>query len=133
MTKVKEIMKNHKKKIIGGTLAVAGGVGLAVVCKKANISIPKLPDNSQKVVEEIKVKSNNTRSSCLSYLKFNKGTIKEMWDENGYTNMLVEDLTIKELGEFGAEVVEKFDIHDDSSVSLLVGIGKNELVEVIDF
>lgn len=108
--KVVEYVKTHKKEI---ALAVAGtvvGVVLFAITRKVASTPVKAVET---VVNDYKEIDPNV---------INIGTITDLWeDEYGY-DMIVNDVTIKDLGNFGQELMKLEGVTEETEITAMMGV-----------
>ena len=113
--KVKEFVKTHKKEIALTALAVIGGTVVFAITKKK----PKIRSTTVNgVFNEI---------TDLAKPELGFGTITELWKEGDYTNAIVNDITVADLGRFGDELCKIEGIKPETIVTSVMGfIGEVE-------
>lgn len=97
MEKVKVFVKNNKAKIATVTVSVIGtGIAFVTCGKKPETSVAKSID---------------------------RGLINEAWRADDYLCALTNDITIADLGDFGKELMTRFDGLTSESVVAAVEVG----------
>lgn len=100
--KVKEFVKNHEEKAIAIGAISAIGVGamimLGVRVLKTTIKNIDIPDT------------------------WSVGTITDLWTEHTWTNAIISDITVADLGKLGEEFQKINGVKPDTVVSAVVSL-----------
>lgn len=109
--KVKAFCKEHKTKITVGAGIVVGVILCAVFRK--SFHIPKNVKFPANKIEDVSIPSD-----------FKAGKITNLWNEKGYLNAIVDEITPKDLGNLGEEFVKSGLVTDADAVSMVIGFLK---------
>lgn len=114
-------VKNHKKEtaIILGTVVVGGVVYVITKQRSKNMdkAICMASDGMSKYL--VYEKSNFVD---LEIPKLDVGTIDELWTDKFGTNLILNDVTVSDLGKIGEEFKKINGITDETAVTAVVGL-----------
>ena len=111
LEKVKKFVSDHKKELAIGAGTVVGGVVIYKITKKA----PKF--------ETIKQVSHiGTKIKELDIPKLDLGTIDDLWVDEFGTNLILNDVTVADLGKVGEEFLKIDGITNKTTVTAIVGL-----------
>lgn len=115
--KVKEFVVDHKVEIAASLCVAVGGVALYKIVK----SIP-----TKTVADELIMKAADAgMAEKLPIPKLDVGTIDDMWVDQWGTNLILNDVTVSDLGKLGEEFLKIDGITDETVVSAVVGLLNN--------
>ena len=124
MTKqeIKNFIKKHKKEIlIGAGVTLVGGVVYLVTKNK-----PKFNTLADIGIDNDFVENFNSirlkEQARIEAFNCGVGTVTDMWDEGGALNLIINDITIDELGLLGKEFIKLDEVSDNTTVNLVVGL-----------
>lgn len=110
--KVWELIRSHKKELAIATgVAIVGGIVYLVTKQKTDSSAQLAELVNGTIIKDLEV------PNCI-----NIGTVDQCWLEDNVMNMIVNDLTVKDLGKFGEELIKLDDITPDTGVSTIIGL-----------
>ena len=112
--KVKAFCKEHKVKIAVGA-GIAVSVILCAIFRKS-FHIPENVKFSADKIEDVSIPSD-----------FKVGKIKNLWNEKGYLNAIVDEITTKDLGNLGEEFVKSGLVTDADAISMVIGFLKKDV------
>lgn len=117
--KVKEFVVDHKIEIaVGLCVAVGGGVVLNKIMK----STPKI-NGAEKVI----VKMGDVRiDKNLPIPEVAVGTIDELWVDQWGKNLILNDVTVADLGKIGEEFLKIDGVTNETEVSAVIGLLDNK-------
>lgn len=107
----KVFVKEHKKEIVAGLCIAAGGTVLYKICK----SEPKF-----EAINTLIEASSNIKD--LDIPKLDVGTIDDLWSDNWGTNLILNDVTVADLGKVGNEFLKIDGVTNDTVVTAVVGL-----------
>lgn len=113
--KIVKFIKTHKKEIALTGAAVIGGVVIFAVTKHWSSSYAKFVTDNGEVLS-----GRAAEDARISSLNWGLGTITDLWNEGDYTNAIVNDITIADIGKLGEELLKDEMIKPDSTVSVVV-------------
>lgn len=95
--------------------------GIVAVSTAGGVYLNNWLNNAEKLVSSV------SETDLPIPSGFSSGDIAEIWSEtlagNSITNMIVNDVPLWDLGEFGKQLTENFkDIGKDPSISMVLGI-----------
>lgn len=106
--KVVEFVKTHKKKLLIGAAAIAGGVALSMIGKKNRI-----PAYFSGVVSTPNAKD-------IPVADWGAGTLTSCWREGGWINAIVTDLTVADAGKLGEELLKVDGVTTDTALQTVL-------------
>lgn len=110
---IKDYIKNHKKEIVIGAISVVGiGVMTAIGVKSLKTVKTIVPDVA-KSIDDIDVPDT-----------WSVGTVTQLWKENTWTNAIINDITIADLGKLGEELQKIDGVKSNTEVSAMFGLLK---------
>lgn len=95
--KVTEFVKNHKKEFILATVAIVGGVVALVITR-----------NNPEIIRE-------TEKERIKALDWKVGDLTDLWDEGEFTNAIITNAAVDDIGKLGQEIIEKLDGYTNES------------------
>ena len=128
--KAKSFCKKHKKKLILGGVLLAVGVTAVVVSgskkrerKQLEFTINHIGDGSKSNSDLNFLKALDAeREERIAALDWGVGTMDDLWDEDDYTNAIVNDINVSDIGLLGDEFCKIDGVSPDSEVSMIVGL-----------
>lgn len=112
---VKDFVAEHKKEIAVGLCVTVGGVIIYKITKKE----PKL-DTIIKSNERGTIIGEITKQ--LEAPVLDVGTIDDMWVDKFGTTLILNDITVNDLGKVGEEFLKIDGINKDTCVTAVVGL-----------
>ena len=113
-----EWIKKHKKEIAIGTVST---IGAGLLYYKFGI---KRPTN-------VEIENNKCLEVAKNFLKSDQmektidigiGTVTDYWKEGTYTNMILNDIKVSDLGLVGEKIIDTIeDITEDTDVTSVLG------------
>lgn len=108
--KIKEFVKTHKKEIaIAAVMTVGGAVVFAVTRKTASAPV--------KAVEAVVKEYKDIDPSIIGI-----GTINDLYEDEWGYEMIANDITVKDLGNFGQELMKLEGVTEETEISSIIGI-----------
>lgn len=117
-----EWIKKHKKEVAIGTV---GAVGAGLLYYKFGIKRPtNLEIENNKCLE---VAKNFLKSDPIEKtIDIGIGTVTDYWKEGTYTNMILNDIKVSDLGLVGEKIIDTIeDITEDTDVTSVLGFINN--------
>ena len=111
LEKAKTFVKEHKRELaIGAGVAgimMIGGVVYMITKKK-----PKIANISESVFH----------TKDLEKPKMDIGTLTDLWQEGGYINAILNDVTVADLGAVGEQFLKIDGVTNDTVVSAVISL-----------
>lgn len=111
LSKVKTFVNDHKKELIVGA-GVTGTVLIGSIVYMITKQKPKIADISSVV----------TKIEDLEKPELDFGRLDELWREDSVVNLIVNDITVADLGAFGEQLKKINGVADDTTVTALMGL-----------
>ena len=116
--KVITFVKNHKKEIAFATITLVVGTVMLVVARKK----PDIPNT----VIEPKIDWKKIMDEKIKNLNWSVGTVTDLWNEfEGSTDLIINDITVSNLGDLGEECLKIDGITSDTKVSMVLSLLTN--------
>lgn len=114
---IKKIWKEHKKKIVYGTVALIGGTIVSVIGFRSMNGTTSSSKDLMKSINLFKVDE-------LPIDKLPIGDILDKpWNEGNITNMIVNNVRIGDCGKFGEGLKSVLEgLTDDNNISIILGL-----------
>ena len=117
--KLKEFWNDHKKEILIGTgVAIFGGAVYVVTKKKPKINVVDTCKDITKNVFSISPKE----QARIDAFDCKIGTVTGMWNEGGYLNVIINDVSITDIGDLGKEFLKLDEVNENTKISLVAGM-----------
>lgn len=110
--RIKEFAKTHKAQI-GLSVGAVLGTATLVLLGKSNTLSQACFSKATKTIEDISIPKD-----------FAVGKITELWNENGYTNAILNNVTTEQLGDLGKEFVKQGIVAKGTEASIIIGLKK---------
>jgi hypothetical protein len=120
LAQVKAFAKDHKKEIAIGIGVLVGGTVVYKIVK----SSPKVIDICETIDKSNVIKD-------LEIPKTELGTINELWQDGFGKNLILNDVTVGDLGKVGEEFLKIDGVTNETVVTAVVGL--LDEVEVTEF
>ena len=117
---VKVFVADHKKEIAIGLCVAVGGTVLYKVVKVK----PKIENVTGTMFCNV--------DKYLEIPKLDVGTITELWEEDGYKNLFLNDITVADMGKIGEELLKIDGVTNKTCVTAVVGL-LDEVENVTEF
>lgn len=118
--KAKEFWGKHKKKIIlGGVLAAVGITAVVVGSKKKS---EKHESVAGLIEDNTWVANREKMDQRIAALDWKVGTMDDLWDEDDYTNAIINDINVSDIGLLGDEFCKIEGVSPDSNVTMMIGV-----------
>lgn len=117
--KLKEIWKEHKKEILIVTgLTALGGVFYVVTKKTPESTNMNVLQNWMSKFTSVSLEE----QARIKAFDCNVGTVVNMWNEGGFLNVIMDDLTVSDIGNLGQEFLKLDGMADNTKLSLIIGL-----------
>lgn len=118
--KAKEFWGKHKKKIIiGGVLLAAGVTGAVIVGSKKS----KNSEHDQtKLLASDWEREYGKRDSRIAALDWKVGRMDDLWEEDDWTNSIINDIHVSDIGLLGDEFCKIDGVNSNSEVTMMMGV-----------
>lgn len=116
MTKVKNFVVDHKKEIAIGVGVIVGGVVFYKIARKLSTNDPLTNIEWSGKAEDIVI---------LDAPKLEIGTIDELWSDGWGKSLIINDITVGDLGKVGEEFLKIDGITKDTVVTATMGLLDN--------
>ena len=108
--KIKEFVKTHKKEVaVAVVMAVGGAVVFMVTRKTASAPV--------KAVETVVKEYKDIDSSIIGI-----GTITDLYEDEWGYEMIANDITVKDLGNFGRELLKLEGVTEETEITSAIGV-----------
>lgn len=118
LDKVKDFGKKHWKELLAGGAVVGGTIAAISIGKKYTPPMPikELTDsNTDWWKEEMK---------RIAELDWQVGQMTSLWDEGEFTEAIVNNVKVSDLGRFGEELKKIEGLTDESVIGAVIDITK---------
>lgn len=112
--KVWNFIKNHKKEIAIAVCVTAAGVVLFAITKKGLTTYKNHEKEGIKILEDLK---EAYQMPIEDLPKLDLGEITDLWVENGFTEVVINNITVDDLGAFGKELLKIDNVKGTTVVS----------------
>lgn len=110
--KVVNFIREHKKVITVGAVTIVGGIVAVALGKHVNLTTIAGATISESS-KDIKVDG------------WDIGKLEMCWEESGFINAIVDDLTVADVGDLGKNLLKIDGVTPDTSLSVLLGVPNN--------
>lgn len=124
MRKVKRFVMEHKKELAIAAVTITGGAIVFAITRKKSDKVTKAMEHSHKAVEATIEKWRDVDASAI-----NMGSIVNCDTNGSWIDVMVDDITVSDLGKFGEELVKLETVNPDTEVSALISLIKDVKVE----
>lgn len=135
MAKIKQIVKENKGKIILITSVAAGAVGAGILYYKFGIKPGHHKEISEPLYDTVTYKVEKDLMQDTLPVNLGIGEVVDLWRENDAINLIVNDITVNDLGKLGECMTKVIsDTTGETTVSAVIGLSKpEEVIEVMEF
>lgn len=123
MTKVKNFVVDHKKEIAIGVGVIVGGVVVYKIVKH----IPKAD-----LVTDVDWSGMTEEIVDLEIPKLEVGTIDELWSDQWGKSLILNDITVGDMGKIGEEFLKIDGVTKDTVVTATMGL-LDKVESVVEF
>ena len=113
MTKVKNFVVDHKKEIAIGVGVIVGGVVVYKIVKS-------LPKND--LITDVEWSGMTEGIEDLEIPKLDVGTIDELWKDQWGKSLILNDITVGDMGKIGEEFLKIDGVTKDTVVTATIGL-----------
>ena len=113
MTKVKDFVLDHKKEIAIGVGVIVGGIVVYKIVKH----VPKAD-----IVTDVNWSDMTEEIVDLEIPKLEVGTIDELWADQWGKSLILNDITVGDMGKIGEEFLKIDGVTKDTVVTATMGL-----------
>ena len=107
--KIKRFVNEHKVEIIS-VGAVTLGIALCAIGVKSKLAYKKTLNVIPDLADNVDIPTD-----------FAVGEITELWNDGGYLNAIVNNVTTKDIGRLGEEFVKHGIVPNETEVTMMIG------------